>query len=58
VLDWRTPGSSSAYTPDAFRWAMSLQYLLWALGLVQIVRYRRRARAAIPRASLISTARP
>jgi hypothetical protein len=57
VLDWRTPGSGSAYTSQAFRWAMSLQYLLWALGLAQILRYRRRARAVIPRASLMSTAR-
>ncbi|CAN5485345.1 MFS transporter [soil metagenome] len=52
VLDWRTPGGSTAYTPDAFRAAMSVQYLLWALGLTQIWRYRRRARAVIDRASL------
>ncbi len=47
VLDWRTPGSSTAYTPEAFRWAMSCQYVLWALGLVQIWRNRRRARAVL-----------
>jgi hypothetical protein len=52
VLDWRTPGSGSAYTGEAFRWAMALQYVLWAVGLVQIVRYRRRTRAVITRASL------
>ncbi|SFB99394.1 Major Facilitator Superfamily protein [Nocardioides terrae] len=57
VLDWRTPGSGSAYTPDAFGWAMSLQYLLWAVGLAQIVRYRRRTRAVISRSSLVTTAR-
>jgi MFS family permease len=45
VLDWRTPGSGTDYPASAFRWAMSLQYLLWATGLVQILRYRRRARA-------------
>jgi MFS family permease len=45
VLDWRTPGSGTDYPASAFRWAMSLQYLLWAAGLVQILRYRRRARA-------------
>ena len=56
VLDWRTPGSGSAYTAAAFRWAMALQYALWVVGLVQIVRYRRRVRAVIPRASLGSTA--
>lgn len=47
VLDWRTPGSSTAYTPDAFRAAMSCQYVLWAVGLVQIWRYRVKARAKI-----------
>jgi len=51
VLDWRTPGSSTDYTP-AFRWAMSVQYLLWGLGLTQIWRYRVRARAVIDRATL------
>ena len=44
VLDWRTPGSSTDYTPAAFVWAMSCQYVLWTLGLVQLVRYRVRAR--------------
>jgi MFS family permease len=56
-LDWQTPGGGSAYTPEAFRWAMALQYVLWALGVVQIVRYRRRARALISRASLTPAAR-
>jgi nitrate/nitrite transporter NarK len=45
ILDWRTPGSSTAYTAEAFRWAMSFQYVLWALGLTQVWRYRRRTRA-------------
>ncbi|MEH3032863.1 MAG: MFS transporter [Aeromicrobium erythreum] len=47
VLDWRTPGSSQDYPPGAFRWAMSLQYVLWALGLTQIWRYRVKARARV-----------
>lgn len=47
VLDWRTPGGGADYTPSAFRWAMSAQYVLWALGLVQIWRYRRRTRAQL-----------
>ncbi len=47
VLDWRTPGNSTAYTPSAFRWAMSCQYVLWAIGLLQIWRYRVKARAQI-----------
>ncbi len=54
ILDWRTPGASTAYTPEAFRWAMSSQYVLWGIGLVQIWRYRRRARAVIDRTQLES----
>ncbi|GAA3522228.1 MFS transporter [Aeromicrobium panaciterrae] len=49
ILDWRTPGASAAYTPSAFRWAMSFQYVLWGIGLVQIWRYRVRVRAKIMR---------
>jgi hypothetical protein len=52
VLDWRTPGDSASYTPSAFRWAMSTQYVLWALGLTQVWRYRRRARAVVSRDEL------
>lgn len=52
ILDWRTPGSSTDYTPEAFRWAMSAQYLLWGVGLTQIWRWRRRARRVIDRAAL------
>lgn len=33
-----------AGSPDSFRWAFLVQYPLWALGAVQIVRYRRQAR--------------
>ncbi len=47
VLDWRTPGAGTNYTPEAFRWAMSLQYVLWALGIVQVWRLRRRTRAQL-----------
>ena len=47
VLDWRTPGGSTAYTPSAFRWAMSCQYVLWTVGLTQIWRYRVKTRAKI-----------
>jgi MFS family permease len=46
ILDWRTPHGGD-YTPSAFRWAMSFQYLLWGVGVVQIVRYRRMARARL-----------
>ena len=47
ILDWRTPGSSTDYSPSAFRWAMSFQYILWTLGLIQIWRYRVKTRAHI-----------
>jgi MFS family permease len=47
ILDWRTPGSSTAYSPSSFRWAMSAQYVLWGVGLVQIWRYRVSARARL-----------
>ncbi len=54
ILDWRTPGASTDYSPGAFRWAMSAQYVLWGVGAWQIVRYRRRARAVIDRVALES----
>lgn len=47
ILDWRTPGASTDYTPSAFRWAMSFQYVLWAIGVAQIWRYRSRTRVKI-----------
>lgn len=57
VLDWRTPGSSTDYSPSAFRWAMSTQYVIWALGLSQVYRFRRQARRVINRAELEESAR-
>ena len=57
VLDWRTPGTSSDYSASAFRWAMCAQYPLWALGLLQVWRYRRRTRAVLDRAELTALAR-
>ncbi len=57
VLDWRTPGSGSDYDASAFRWAMCMQYPLWALGLFQVWRYRRKTRAVVNRAQLTATAR-
>jgi MFS family permease len=49
VLDWRTPGSSTDYSPEAFAWAMATQYVAWALGLSQIWRYRRKTRRHLAR---------
>ena len=44
VLDLATPAGHSAPTLDAFRWAFAVQYLLWGLGAVQVLRYRNAAR--------------
>jgi sugar phosphate permease len=46
VLDHVAPGGPSTWTMDAFRPAMAVQYLIWALGIIQVLRYRGRARRA------------
>jgi len=43
VLDQRAPGGAASYDLDDFRAALSVQYVFWAVGIVQILRYRRRA---------------
>jgi MFS family permease len=58
VLDWRTPGAGTDYTPGAFRWAMSLQYVVWGVGLVQIWRYRRKARRLLTDAGAAPSSPP
>ena len=42
VLDLRQPGGMSAYDLDDYRAALSVQYLFWAFGITQVLRYRRR----------------
>ena len=49
VLDLRESGGMSAYDLDDFRVAMAVQYLFWALGIVQLLRYRRRGIAHLQR---------
>lgn len=49
VLDLREPAGMSAYSLTDFKWAMSVQYAVWALGTVQILRYRRKAIAHLRR---------
>ena len=44
ILDIVAPGGPSTYTADSFRAAMSVQYVVWAIGVVQIVRFRRLVR--------------
>lgn len=48
VLDLQTP-SGADYSAHAFTWAMSVQYVLWAVGTFQILRYRRRTRGELAR---------
>jgi MFS family permease len=44
LLDWHSGGGGTdTYRLADFRVAMSVQYLFWAFGAVQILRYRRKA---------------
>ncbi|WP_230208917.1 nitrate/nitrite transporter [Nostocoides sp. HKS02] len=47
ILDRVAPGGPTTYTVDSFRVAMSAQYLVWTLGVVQILRYRHKARRGL-----------
>lgn len=50
LLDWHSGGGGSAsYDLADFRVAMSVQYLFWAFGAVQILRFRRKAIAHLHR---------
>jgi MFS family permease len=44
VVDTATPGASTDYSLRAFRWAFAVQYLVWGLGVVNVLRYRQRTR--------------
>lgn len=47
LLDASSGGAPQ--TIGDFKWALTFQYLLWGLGTVKILRYRRRARATLAR---------
>ncbi|WP_347351652.1 MFS transporter [Intrasporangium sp.] len=47
VLDHVAPGGPAKWTLEAFRPAMAVQYLIWALGVIQILRYRGKTRRAM-----------
>lgn len=49
VLDLRQPGGMEAYALADFKAAMAVQYAVWALGCVQVLRYRRKALAHLDR---------
>lgn len=47
ILDRVAPGGPSTYDVHDFKVAMSAQYIVWGVGIVQIMRYRRRARRGL-----------
>jgi cyanate permease len=47
VLQATTPAGSTDYSLDSFKWAFSVQYVLWAIGIVQTLRYRHRTIRAL-----------
>jgi MFS family permease len=55
VLDLLTPGASTAYSLGAFKAAFAVQYVLWGLGMVGVVRHRRAVRARLARGGVVVT---
>lgn len=49
VLDLSSPGGMGSYTLGDYKLAMAVQYPVWALGAVQVLRYRRRGIAHLAR---------
>ena len=49
VLDLSASGGMDSYTLGDFKLAMAVQYLFWAVGVVQVLRYRRRGLAHLAR---------
>ena len=47
ILDHRSPGGPATYELADFRVAMAVQFPFWALGALQLVRYRRKGHALI-----------
>ena len=58
VLDKVNPGGASAYTLDGFRAAMSVQYVVWGVGVVMILLWRRKTRALVDREDEYAHLRP
>ena len=49
VLDLSASGGMESYTLGDFKLAMAVQYLFWAVGVLQVLRYRRRGLAHLAR---------
>jgi predicted MFS family arabinose efflux permease len=47
LLDMSSGGAPQ--TIGDYKWALTFQYVLWGIGTIQILRYRRRARATLAR---------
>lgn len=47
ILDHLAPGGPATYTLADYKIAMSVQYLFWVVGVIQLVRYRRKGLALI-----------
>ncbi len=47
VLDYRAPDGATTYALADFRVAMAVQFPFWAVGALQLVRYRRKGHALI-----------
>jgi len=54
VLDALTPAGAAHPPLSAFRVAFAVQYLLWGIGLVQVLRYRRKTRRQLATAQATS----
>jgi sugar phosphate permease len=53
VLDLLTPGRSTDWSLGAFKAAFAVQYAVWALGALQVWRYRQRVRARMAREGIV-----
>lgn len=47
ILDWFGSGTRGDYSLAAYKWAFAFQYVVWALGIVMIIRYRNRTRRVL-----------
>ena len=53
VLDALTPGGSTDYSLGAFRAAFTIQYVVWAVGVLGVLRHRRALRARLARDGVV-----
>lgn len=56
ILDRLAPGGPADYTLDDFRLAMSVQFLFWGLGALQVWRYRHKTLGHLERTNPVALA--